>query len=358
MIVAVATDVGAWRVVRPVLRELERRRVVVKIVLAEPAATYAARDGVDHEPLPSASLDDRAVDDRADAILGRLLRSGPTALLLGTSPSEVIERTLARRARGRVPTVGVVDALLFVERRFGPGLRDLPDVVACPDQATADRLRAAGAAPERLVVTGNPTLEEIGRVVAEWGMGQPPLLSVPPTAAPADVLFVSQQVRDAGRPEAPFALDERRSLEDVLAGLDASAAGRPDSFRVRVRPHPAQRPDRLPASSRTTRVELDEDPDRLRSAARARLVVGISSSLLIEARMVARPAVAYLPGAYWDRVAAFAPDYGVWRARSALDLRMIVEQLLAATPGPPPDGHVGAAGRVADLVAAMRARRP
>jgi hypothetical protein len=51
--------------------------------------------------------------------------------------------------------------MLFVERRFGTDLVEMTDLVACPDGATADRLREAGAPATTLAVTGNPTLEEI-----------------------------------------------------------------------------------------------------------------------------------------------------------------------------------------------------
>ena len=154
-LVAVATDVGAWRVVLPVLRELDRRGTPYRVMLAEPAATIARQDGVGHVTLAAGTL-----DQRVDAVLD----AGPKVLLLGTSVQAVVERALIRRIRdtgASVPTLGVLDAMLFVERRFGPGLAELPDVVACPDQATACRLGQAGAPADALAVTGNPTLEEI-----------------------------------------------------------------------------------------------------------------------------------------------------------------------------------------------------
>ena len=44
--IAVATDVGAWRVVWPVLHELERRGEPCRIMLADPSARVATADGV------------------------------------------------------------------------------------------------------------------------------------------------------------------------------------------------------------------------------------------------------------------------------------------------------------------------
>ena len=49
--IAVATDVGAWRVVLPVLRELDRRGEPYRVMLAEPAASIARQDGVEHVAL-------------------------------------------------------------------------------------------------------------------------------------------------------------------------------------------------------------------------------------------------------------------------------------------------------------------
>ena len=62
-----------------------------------------------------------------------------------------------------LPTLAVLDAMLFVERRFGEGLSELPDLLAVPDEATRCRLLASGAPDAAVVVTGNPTLEEIGK---------------------------------------------------------------------------------------------------------------------------------------------------------------------------------------------------
>jgi len=97
-------------------------------------------------------------------------------------------------------------------------------------------------------------------------------------------------------------------------------------------------------------VEPDDEADRLQSCARARVVVGLSSTLLGEARLLPRVAVAYLPGPYWERERVFAPSYGVRLARSQEDVRAMLAEALARPPDPPPlAGHLGAAARVADL---------
>jgi hypothetical protein len=341
-IVAVATDVGAWRVLRPVIRELRRRGEQVLVMLAEPASAFATSDGVEHKALAQPSLDERVAAVRA---------ASPTALLLGTSPSpDVVERALARWARGRIPTIGVLDAMLFVERRFGPGLDDLADLTACPDVETAERLRRAGASPERLAVTGNPVLEGI---VPKAASAAGAARDGPPNGHWIDVLFVSQPVGQVGRPGDPFAIDERESLADLLAALGSLRHLAPSGYLVRVRWHPTQRPDELPRSSVPpgTRIVADDDPDRLRSAARARVVVGISSTLLTEARMLPRAAVAYLPGPYWERELVYAPHQGVRLARSSDGLHSYLVEALTVEPEPAPLAwHAGAARRVADLV--------
>jgi hypothetical protein len=152
VIAVVATDVGAWRVVRPVVGELRRRGETSSLMLAEPAASYAAREGLAYD-----RLDQVGLEARARSVLG----VEPSILLLGTSVSDVVERTLARQARHRLPTIGVLDAMLFVERRFGPDLAELPDLVACPDAETAERLRRAGAQADQLVVTGKLSPDRI-----------------------------------------------------------------------------------------------------------------------------------------------------------------------------------------------------
>ena len=85
-------------------------------------------------------------------------------------------------------------------------------------------------------------------------------------------------------------------------------------------------------------------------------MVGLSSTLLGEARMLPRAAVAYLPGSYWDRERVFAPRYGVRLARSAEEVRALLAEALTQPPDPPPlAGHTGAAERVADLFEALAA---
>jgi len=337
----VATDVGAWRVLRPVLAELARRGQPCQVMLAGLAASIASQDGVAHRRLCGATAEERAA---------QVLAAGPTALLLGTSVQPVAERALtvlARTCQPPIPTLAVLDAMLLVERRFGRGLSELADLVACPDPETAARLIEAGATPSRLVVTGNPTLEEIGlRAV-----------SPPPAVAPdrpTDVLFVSSPVESMRKRGVDLAIDERETLDDVLAALSALRDLSPGGFRVRVRWHPVQRPDTLPATPPGIVLVSDDEPDRLRSCAQARVVVGLSSTLLGEARLLPRAAIAYLPGPYWDRERVFAPRYGVRLARSSGDVRAMLAEALTQPPDPAPlADHLGATARIADLADAL-----
>jgi hypothetical protein len=333
VIAVVATDVGAWRVVRPVVGELRRRGETSSLMLAEPAASYAAREGLAYD-----RLDQVGLEARARSVLG----VEPSILLLGTSVSDVVERTLARQARHRLPTIGVLDAMLFVERRFGPDLAELPDLVACPDAETAERLRRAGAQADQLVVTGNPVLEEIGsssHQTGSWGERR------------TDILFVSQPVTELGRSWQPFSIDERESLDHLLGALESLEHLAPAGFRVRVRWHPVQRAEQLPRAPQNVQLVVDDDDDRLRSAARARIVVGLSSTLLTEARMLPRSAIAYLPGPYWDHEMVYPPHQGVRAARSRESLRAYLAEALVTEPEPAPTRfHGGAAVRVADLL--------
>ena len=138
--IAVATDVGAWRVLEPVLRELARRGQPCHTMLGRPAAAIASRDGIEHQPIGGGSLEGQVAE---------VLARRPARLLLGTSVQPVAERALAapaRETRPPIPTLAVLDAMLFVERRFGAGLSQLADLVACPDPETVQRLVAAGGA--------------------------------------------------------------------------------------------------------------------------------------------------------------------------------------------------------------------
>jgi hypothetical protein len=307
-------------------------------MFAGTAASIACQDGAPHQRLAGTTIADRA---------NEVLAAEPAALLLGTSVQPVVERALtieSRRLRPPIPTLAVLDAMLFVERRFGPELDELADRVACPDPETAQRLIAAGASPGRVIATGNPTLEEIGLTAA----------SPPPEISPdrqTDILFVSSPVEDMRRRGTEFAIDERQTLDDVLAALDSLRDLSPAGYRVRVRWHPVQRPDALPTTPTGITLVSDDEPDRIRSCAQARVVVGLSSTLLGEARLLPRAAIAYLPGPYWDRERVFAPSYGVRLARSADDAHTMLADALSRPPDPPPlAGHRGATARIADLV--------
>jgi hypothetical protein len=346
-------------------------------MLAEPAASIARQEGVVHLALTAATS-----AECADAVLA----ARPTALLLGTSVQSVVERALIRRIRAetgrsasgrvRIPTLAILDAMLFVERRFGTDLVEMPDLVACPDGATADRLREAGAPATTLAVTGNPTLEEIwltgglslslprermsalraANIVLRttskpifaprsWSGGE---------GTPVDILFVSSPVAAMRLRGAEFVIDEREALVDVLAALAALPELAPAGYRVRVRLHPVQRSEGLPTPPPGITLLADDDPDRLGSCARACVVVGLSSTLLGEARFLARPSVAYLPGPFWDQERVFAPEYGVLLARSRDHLRVLLARALREPPEPPPlAGHLGAAGRIADLLRSL-----
>jgi hypothetical protein len=153
---------------------------------------------------------------------------------------------------------------------------------------------------------------------------------------------------------AEFAIDEREALHDTLTVLASLREIAPGGFRVRVRLHPVQRDEGLPKPPPGVILEPDDDPDRLASCARARVVVGLSSTLLGEARFLPRSAIAYLPGPFWEQERVFGPEYGVQLARSQDDLRTMLADGLSRPPAPAPlAGHLGAAARIADLVLSL-----
>ena len=161
-LVAVATDVGAWRVVLPVLRELDRRGVPYRAMLAEPAASIARQDGVEHLALTAATL-----DERVDAVLA----TGPTMLLLGTSVQSVVERALIRRIRdtggARSPRSASWTRCCSSSGVSGPAWPSFRTSSPARIRRRPSRLRQAGAPAAALVVTGNPTLEEIWLTAGE-----------------------------------------------------------------------------------------------------------------------------------------------------------------------------------------------
>lgn len=150
---------------------------------------------------------------------------------------------------------------------------------------------------------------------------------------------------------AEFTIDEREALQHLLGALADLRELAPGGYRVRVRLHPVQRAEKLPEPPPGITLVPDDDPDRLASCARAHVVVGLSSTLLGEARFLPRPAIAYLPGPFWERERVFAPEVGVRLVRTRAELHDAITAALSQPTEPAPlAGHLGAAGRIVDAV--------
>ncbi|MFN8524815.1 MAG: hypothetical protein U0821_17095 [Chloroflexota bacterium] len=340
-VAAVCTDVGGWRAVRPAVDVLTPRGHTVIHFHGGPAHQHATAEGYESHPV---SLDSPYEAAR------QITASGAAALLVGTSTRPVIERWLVREMRGTIPSVGVLDASLFAAHRFRPAFLELPDRLACPDPETAEALGQGGAPRERLAVTGNPAIEAL----------VPSATPRRPASSQLDVLFVSQPVELTGEERSLFLIDERETLAHVIQALGMVRTHRGGSVRIRIRRHPIEEPWRCMPLAEGIAVVDDPHADRVVSALAADLVVGISSSLLTEASVLGRPAIAHLPGAHWRRELVYPATHRVVRTET-------VEQLIAAIDERI-DGraetmdvraHVGAARAVAQLVldAAARAMR-
>jgi hypothetical protein len=196
-------------------------------------------------------------------------------LLTGTSAQNGFEQELILQARDRgIPSLALIDydanhALRFC-RRQTPGPPVYPDVVTALDEACAQALTEAGVPAAAVRVTGQPYYA--------WLATRP--------RPPRTIGQASRRVLFASQPDA----DEPHTWEVVLAAFAEHAK----RDRLTIRFHPRQvteERERCLArfAHRGLPSRVDEEPSSLVSVAAHDLVLGISSTILVEAALLGVP---------------------------------------------------------------------
>ena len=221
-------------------------------------------------------------------------------LITGTSHYEAFEPRLWQIARsaGGV-SLAVNDAWTNIAPRFAEAR---PDFVGALDPGQAEELVALGFAPGQVRVTGQPWLADLVRRRDEV------LARGPAAPRHADgrvrVLFVSEPIASdvAAGSNAPFGFDEFDSFA-LLHAAAAEAARMGPAPAVAIRFHPYEDPRqflrRLESLAPAAGGEVLRSPaedDAQRWLLWADLVVGIGSTLLLEAIALGRPVVSLQPG--------------------------------------------------------------
>lgn len=226
-----------------------------------------------------ASLLPRGVElGEAEATLAAL---APEVLVTGTSERAADDARYWAWARARgVRSIAFVDHWVNLGARFSPSgsgrVEVEPDVIAVIDERAARALVEEGATPARVRVIGSPALDVAAEVRAARA----------PRADTRRVLLASEPWPgddEALRREHGFTdLDCLSAALDALSAWAEAAGARVDAV---VRPHPRDTDARLaPLLTARPRVTVAvEGGDKRAALARAELVVGARTTLLLEA---------------------------------------------------------------------------
>jgi hypothetical protein len=169
----------------------------------------------------------------AEGLRKELDRDPPDLLLTGTSWQSDLEReTLALARTLGIRTAAYLDHWLNYQGRFGENWRDnLPDEVWCPDPESVGICEKSGFPPDRLVLKGNPYLDDMVLKMALPGA----------SSRKGRILYVCEPIREHMQlmHGDPFFLgyDQYTSMRHFFRSVSAWAE-RPTS--ILVRPHPSE----------------------------------------------------------------------------------------------------------------------
>jgi hypothetical protein len=296
-------DPSAVNYVALLLPEFESRGWSTLLCAANVASGLLRARGIDFLET------DAATDARA-----LIERNRPKCVLTGTAenPDTLGLQLIAAAREQGIASIAFVDARMNSEYRFrgrsGAPLAHAPDWLMVPDDWTFKAFASLGFAPERMAACGHPQHDLVRDLGQQWSrVGAPAFRrrifpEVPPERQ--IVVFVSEgSVRYDIQPRASaaeFGLKGRGrdngrtkiALEEVLDAI--AATGEKPYFVFRA--HPTENPgDYAEYGSEIDRISSDGSPLELVYA--SDLVIGMTSTLLLEAMLLGRPCLAVLPDA-------------------------------------------------------------
>jgi hypothetical protein len=313
-----ACDAGSANFFAPVLKDLD---VPFTVRAQAPASDILDRHGIPCERLDRVGWD--GLPEQGEGVVA----GDFAAVLSGTSYGPTADKAAALGAKARgLKSAAVVEHWDIYRERFArleegritaPDLY-LPDSVWVPDALGVDEAAAAGLPRARLSAVGQPHLEA---QTAAFAAG---------AAVPRgkDVVFVSERV--AGDFHRGFTEDE--VLEALISVLDLSR------HRLVIKLHPAEDESKYDSlAARGVEATVVKRCDLRALLLGAHRVVGMFSMLLLEAALVRRDVISFMPGA--------DPKVFVGNRVGATRSAATVEQLRALLEAPPAangDGSFGA----------------
>jgi hypothetical protein len=224
----------------------------------------------------------------------------PDLLFTGTSYTSRIELDFVCEAKKRgIHTTSFVDHYTGFDVRFGTlEARILPDEIHVLDEKAAALAREAGLPERRIRITGNPYHEFLGswrsRLTKEQVFQK---LEIPLSDAKT-ILFAPDPLSNAGGAE-KFGTDEVAILALFLVALGET--GQP--IQLLIKAHPNQSMEYLktglknvPKNVEVHLVPAEKDALLNDLIQQTDLVVGMFSSILIEAELLGKKAIGILSG--------------------------------------------------------------
>jgi hypothetical protein len=349
-----ATDAGGARNLVPVARLAQSAHNVRFLV-------GPATQAMVHEAGLVSEYPDFTDEAGAAATLSRY---APEVILLGTTGRPAAEAWLTVAARGRIPTIVVLDEWYNYRLRFAYAeseLSYLPDLICCQDELARTEAAREGVDAARLHVTASPALAALAdriEAMAQIPPSPPAIFAALPRPI---IVFLSEthaadygwQPGHSGR-LGPFIGYDENSVRSLLAN-QLAAAGRPASIFERL--HPSDQ-SRRPAP--TVGSQQVWHTDRERSPLwpilwHADAVVGMRSMALLEAALMGHRPAALQPGLIGPDVCTASRLGLADRLDNAASLDRWIRQVLNPNrpmrqpPKRPPFAATGAAARVLAL---------
>ncbi len=333
VVVAICGDPGGANAVAPVIEALRREgRVNVHALAYQQARMQWLKRNLTCEEIPE--------DMTCIAAAKRLRLSKALLLLTGTSvnPVELEKQFIAAAHETGIPSLAVLDFWSNYRRRFSDvedHLVYLPDRIAVMDERARDEMIAVGFEPIRLIITGQPALDDLAKLKTQFNSKRRHAIIDALSVAPDElfVLFVSQPMSilngaDAINPHY-YGYTEKTVLSSLTAALDQIAEEHNQKIALVIRPHPRESDEFLDKLDyHTIRMLVYTEGKAYDLAMAADLVIGMNTILLMEACYLGCITVSIQPGL---RLPDPLPTnlWGISRAvYNEGEIKPVVEQML------------------------------
>jgi hypothetical protein len=231
-----------------------------------------------------------------------------TILLTATSDNGVnLEKPFIGAARRLgIPSLAVLDHWMNYRLRFANEKGELvylPDRIAVMDQQARQEMIAEGLDAARLIVTGQPALDELASlgpaIKREQRKAVRRMLGVEEDERM--VLFASEPISTmcGTEPSQPLypGYTEHSVLRALASALERVARRKDEKLVLVVRPHPLDKPGSLEVSTdRPLRLVIDSRGKGRDVVLAAELVVGMTTMLLVEACLLGCIVISIQPG--------------------------------------------------------------